>query len=121
MLETERKILASGIELHFKGGEYLYRKGQEAEFVFYLKDGKFELADERHKPIILDGFRYFLGLEEILSDKQHRYSVKALSNAQVLVFEKSLLHTLLYEYDLAQRYFMLKMCDYMSFQEHVYE
>jgi hypothetical protein len=35
MRETERKILASGIELSFKEGEYLYRKGQDAEFVFY--------------------------------------------------------------------------------------
>ncbi|WP_026994982.1 cyclic nucleotide-binding domain-containing protein [Flectobacillus major] len=121
MRETERKILASGIELSFKGGEFLYRKGQEAEFVFYLKDGKFELIDGHNDPIRIEGFRCFLGLEELLSDKQHRYSVKALSNAQVLVFEKSLLNTLIYEYELAQRYFMLKMCDYMAFHESVYE
>lgn len=121
MRETERKILASGIELSFKEGEYLYRKGQDAEFVFYLKDGAFELRDEQNKPIIVDGFRCFLGLEEMLSDKKHRYGVKVLSNAHVLVFEKSLLNTLIYEYELAQRYFMLKMCDYLAFHEKVYE
>jgi len=38
-LETEKKVLASGIELKYLPDEYLFRKGQKAEFVFYLQNG----------------------------------------------------------------------------------
>ena len=34
--DTERKVLASGIELRYLPDEYLFRQGQKAEFVFYL-------------------------------------------------------------------------------------
>ena len=39
MRYIENKILASGIEMKYLSEEYIFRKGQKAEFVFFLKEG----------------------------------------------------------------------------------
>lgn len=123
MLDTERKILASGIELGFKEGEHLYRAGQSADYVFYLKDGKIALINDQNKnqPIVLNNAKCFVGLEEFIAEEPHHYSVKILERSEMLVFERSMMLLLMEEYPLAKRYLMLKMCDYLSAKDKVFE
>lgn len=121
MLHTERTILASGTELNVARGEYLFRRQQEAEYVFYLKDGALELADGGATTRILKGGSYFLGLEEMLLNRCHPYSARVLQGAVVLVFEKALIESLLQRYAEARRYFLRKMCDHLAQQERVFE
>jgi len=34
-IETEKKILASGIEMRYLSDEHIFRKGQKAEYIFF--------------------------------------------------------------------------------------
>jgi CRP-like cAMP-binding protein len=66
-LETEKKVLASGIVLKYLPDEYLFRKGQKAEFVFYVQSGGllFEWPNEK-KIITITQVPFFIGIDEML-------------------------------------------------------
>ncbi len=110
MFDTERAILASGTELNLRRGEYLFRRQQAAEYIFFLRAGKLELADDQHPARVFEGRACFLGLEEALLDCRHRFSARVLdSSAVVLAFEKTFLEELLHRDADAHRYFLLKL------------
>lgn len=108
--DTERKVLASGIELRYLPEEYLFRLGQKAEFVFYLQEGSLIL--ERPSGLInIDRKGLFIGIEEAIDEKKHVHSAMTSSNAQFLVFERKYFQFLIDEFDLALPYFELKKAE----------
>lgn len=108
--DTERKVLASGIELRYLPEEYLFRLGQKAEFVFYLQEGSLILEGLAGNTTI-DRKGLFIGIEEAIDEKKHVYSAMTTSNAQFLVFERKYFQFLIDEFDLALPYFELKKAE----------
>jgi len=114
MLDTERTILSNGTELNVARGEYLFRRRQEADYVFYVKGGTLELTGDDRPPHVLHRRGCFLGLEEVLLDHCHRYDARALDYSVVLVFDKLLINALLNGNAGVHRYFLYKMCDQLA-------
>ncbi|MBC7891548.1 MAG: cyclic nucleotide-binding domain-containing protein [Sphingobacteriaceae bacterium] len=114
MLDTEQTILSNGMELNVERGEYLFRRRQEADYVFYVKGGTLELTGDEQQPHVLDHRACFLGLEEVLLDHCHRYDARALDHSVVLVFDKLLINALLSGSARVHRYFLYKMCDRLA-------
>jgi CRP-like cAMP-binding protein len=108
--DTERKVLASGIELRYLPEEYLFRMGQKAEFVFYLQEGSLILEGLAGLTTI-DHKGLFIGIEEAIDEKKHVYSAMTTSSAQFLVFERKYFQFLIDEFDLALPYFELKKAE----------
>jgi CRP-like cAMP-binding protein len=109
-LDTERKVLASGIELRYLPDEYLFRQGQKAEFVFYLQEGSLVLEGSAgFGPIDRKGV--FIGIEEAIDEKKHLYSAMTSSYSQFLVFERKYFKQLIDEFDLALPYFEYKKAE----------
>ena len=121
MLDTEKKILAKGTELYFKGGEFLYRREHDADYVFYLKDGAVEVIDQFEVSYRIKGCRCFLGLHEIILDKKHEESVKIAEPSILLAFDKALIAKIMHSHERARRYFMLKMCDHLAVMSKSFE
>lgn len=121
MNQAEKIILTSGIQLSFKKGDFLYRKGQQPDYVFYIKDGSVALEDGLEESIILKNKKYFLGFEEMLLNQEHHYTVKVLEHSIFLIYEKSLISALLYEHTNIRRYFMLNICDKLEENNRVFE
>jgi CRP-like cAMP-binding protein len=105
--DTERKVLASGIELRYLPDEYLFRQGQKAEFVFYLQEGSLVLESPTGF-VSIDRKGVFIGIEEAIEEKKHLYSAMTSSYSQFLVFERKYFQLLIDEFDLALPYFELK-------------
>lgn len=114
MVETEKKILSYGMELYFKEGECLYKRNQEAEYVFYLKDGVVKVIDGQENAQEIDGCHCFLGLQEMLLDERHDSTVVVADPSIVVVLDKGQIHRLMHDHPTVRRYFMLKMCDHLS-------
>jgi CRP-like cAMP-binding protein len=110
-LDTERKVLASGIELRYLPDEYLFRQGQKAEFVFYLQEGSL-LLESPLGFVTIDKKGVFVGIEEAIESKKHIYSAMTSSYAQFLVFERKYFQLLIDEFDLALPYFELKKAEF---------
>jgi CRP-like cAMP-binding protein len=108
--DTERKVLASGIELRYLPEEFLFRMGQKAEFVFYLQEGSLILEGLAGITTI-DRKGLFIGIEEAINEKKHVYSAMTTSSAQFLVFERKYFQFLIDEFDLALPYFELKKAE----------
>ena len=89
MRYIENKILASGIEMKYLSEEYIFRKGQKAEFVFFLKEGSllfdWPLDETRSKVINLP---CFIGIEEAMDGKNYSCSMKTMVDCKFLVFER---------------------------------
>jgi CRP-like cAMP-binding protein len=113
-LDTERKVLASGIELRYLPDEYLFRQGQKAEFVFYLQEGSL-LLESKVGFVTIDKKGVFVGIEEAIESKKHIYSAMTSSYAQFLVFERKYFQQLIDEFDLALAYFEFKKAEYNEF------
>ena len=121
--DTERKVLASGIELRYLPDEYLFRQGQKAEFVFYLQEGSL-LLESSFGFVTIDKKGVFVGIEEAIGSKKHIYSAMTSSYAQFLVFERKYFQQLIDEFDLALGYFEFKKAEYNEFLltvQHKYE
>ena len=116
-LETEKKLLASGIEISYLPGEYLFRAGQKAEFVFYVLDGKICLETTDEKEYVLENQSIFLGIDELLQHKKHSYSTHTISNSKFLVFEKTYFLSLIQEFGIAMQYFEDKLTELNRFFE----
>jgi CRP-like cAMP-binding protein len=112
--DTERKVLASGIELRCLPDEYLFRQGQKAEFVFYLQEGSL-LLESKVGFVTIDKKGVFVGIEEAIESKKHIYSAMTSSYAQFLVFERKYFQQLIDEFDLALAYFEFKKAKYNEF------
>jgi CRP-like cAMP-binding protein len=112
--DTERKVLASGIELRYLPDEYLFRQGQKAEFVFYLQEGSL-LLESKVGFVTIDKKGVFVGIEEAIESKKHIYSAMTSSYAQFLVFERKYFQQLIDEFDLALAYFEFKKAEYNEF------
>jgi CRP-like cAMP-binding protein len=112
--DTERKVLASGIELCYLPDEYLFRQGQKAEFVFYLQEGSL-LLESKVGFVTIDKKGVFVGIEEAIESKKHIYSAMTSSYAQFLVFERKYFQQLIDEFDLALAYFEFKKAEYNEF------
>ena len=108
--DTERKVLASGIELRYLPEEFLFRMGQKAEFVFYLQEGSLILEGLAGLTTI-DCKGLFIGIEEAIDEKKHVYSAMTTSNAQFLVFERKYFQFFIDEFDLALPYFEFKKAE----------
>lgn len=121
MNDAEKIILSSGIQLSFKQGDFLYRKGQHPDYVFYIKDGSVELKDGQKNSKVLKNKKYFLGLEEMLLEKEHPYTVRVLEHSIFLIFEKSLIDALIYEHTDIRRYFMLSICNQLEECDKTFE
>jgi CRP-like cAMP-binding protein len=109
-LDTERKVLASGIELRYLPDEYLFRQGQKAEFVFYLQEGSL-LLECPVGFVTIDQKGIFVGIEETIEEKKHFFSAMTSSYAQFLVFERKYFKLLIDEFDLALPYFEYKKAE----------
>lgn len=108
--DTERKVLASGIELRYLPDEYLFRQGQKAEFVFYLQEGSLVLEGPAGF-VTIDRKGVFIGIEEAIEEKKHLYSAMTSSYSQFLVFERKYFKQLIDEFDLALPYFEYKKAE----------
>ena len=108
--DTERKVLASGIELRYLPDEYLFRQGQKAEFVFYLQEGSLVLEGSAGF-VTIDRKGVFIGIEEAIDEQKHVYSAMTSSYSQFLVFERKYFQQLIDEFDLALPYFEFKKAE----------
>jgi CRP-like cAMP-binding protein len=109
--DTERKVLASGIELRYLPDEYLFRQGQKAEFVFYLQEGSLVLEGTTGF-VSIDRKGIFIGIEEAIEEKKHVYTAMTSNYAQFLVFERKYFQLLIDEFDLALPYFESKKAEF---------
>ena len=108
--DTERKVLASGIELRYLPDEYIFRQGQKAEFVFYLQEGSLVL-ESLTGFVSIDRKGVFIGIEEAIEEQKHVYSAMTSSYSQFLVFERKYFQLLIDEFDLALPYFEFKKAE----------
>ncbi len=116
-LDTERKVLASGIELRYLPDEYLFRQGQKAEFVFYLQEGSL-ILESSVSFVAIEHKGIFIGIEEAIEEKKHLYSAMTSSYSQFLVFERKYFKQLIDEFDLARPYFDLKKAQFNELLQH---
>lgn len=107
--ETEKKLLASGIEISYLPGEYLFRYGQKAEFVFYVLNGKICLETPDEKEYVMEDQSIFLGIDELVNQKKHSFSTHTISNSKFLVYEKNYFLSLIQEFGFANNYFEDKL------------
>ena len=117
-LETEKKVLASGIELKYLPDEYLFRKGQNAEFVFYVQSGGilFEWPNER-KIITLGQAPFFIGIDEVLSSTKYTCHAQTTEFSEFLVFERAYFLMLLHEFNDALPYFLQKQAEFAQLKK----
>jgi CRP-like cAMP-binding protein len=113
--ETEKKLLASGIEISYLPGEYLFRSGQKAEFVFYVLNGKICLETTDDKEYVLEDQSIFLGIDELMNQKKHSFSTHTITNSKFLVYEKKYFLSLIQEFGLATNYFEDKLNELTHF------
>lgn len=105
LIDTERKILGSGILINYLPREFLFRQGQKAEFVFYLNRGSMEMQWlEKDKKIQISQRNVFIGLDEAFS--QGRYVCTAMTTglSEFLVFERAYFMELINEFEYAIPY-----------------
>jgi CRP-like cAMP-binding protein len=115
MQDIERTVLAAGTELAFRRGEYLYRKAQQPDYVFYLKFGTVVLTDgdPAAVPRRVAGQPCFLGLSEVLLDHPHPESALVQDPSTLLAFERPVLEGLMARNAAMRRYFMQQLCDHL--------
>ena len=113
--ETEKKLLASGIEISYLPGEYLFRAGQKAEFVFYVLSGSICLETTDDKEYVLEDKSLFLGIDELLRQKKHSFSTHTISNSKFLVYEKNYFLSLIQEFGIMNEFFDQKLLELNQF------
>ena len=112
-LETEKKILASGIELTYLADEYLFRKGQKVEYVFYLLNGSLEIEwPNENKILTIRSSNYFIGIEEALSGEKYSCHAHTVELSKFLVFERAYFVLLFHEFEQAPSYFLQKQKEF---------
>jgi CRP-like cAMP-binding protein len=100
LIDTERKILASGILINYLPSEFLFRHGQKVEFVFYLKRGSFEMQwPEKDKKLQISQRNVFIGLDEAFNNVRWACTVMTTEKSEFLVFERAFFLELLNEFE----------------------
>ncbi|MFC0184340.1 Cyclic nucleotide-binding domain-containing protein [Pseudarcicella hirudinis] len=117
MIDIESKILEKGTELFFNKGEFLFKQEQDADYVFFLKDGEVELQKDTGIVFNISRQRCFLGLEEMILENKHEQTAVVKDTSILLVFDRLLIAGLISQNEKARRYFIQKMCD----QFHVFQ
>ncbi len=97
--DISSKILTSGIDIYYQPEEFLFRKGQKAEFIFYLMDGLVIINDFDNRIFISGEKPLFLGLQEALESIKYIFSVQTIEPSQFVVFDKLFFSMLLKEFD----------------------
>jgi CRP-like cAMP-binding protein len=112
-IETEKKILASGIEMRYLSDEHIFRKGQKAEYIFFLKEGSLSIhwPTDKSKSRVID-IPCFIGIEEAMEGKSYTCSMRTLVDCKFLVFERVYFLMLMNEFEAATAYFLQKKKDF---------
>jgi CRP-like cAMP-binding protein len=105
LIDTERKILASGILINYLPAEFLFRQGQKAEFVFYLKHGSLEMKwPEKDKELQINQQNVFIGLDEAFSEGSYVFTAMTTELSEFLVFDRAYFMELIHEFEYAIPY-----------------
>lgn len=115
LLETEKKILASGIQIKYLADEFLFRQGQKAEFVFYLQVGSIALEwSNENTGLIMINKPIFVGIEEALQEGKYACTAITTEVSAFLVFDRPYFIQLITEFDLAKEYFESMKLDFTN-------
>ncbi len=115
LLETGKKVLASGIEIKYLAGEYLFREGQKAEFVFYLQCGSILLEwPNENKCLLIENKPIFIGIDEALVGGKYTCTAMTTEQSEFLVFDRAYFNQLITEFDHAKDYFESMRLDFSS-------
>lgn len=115
LLETEKKILASGIEIKYLADEFLFRQGQKVEFVFYLLGGSILLEwPNENKRLLIANKPIFIGIQEALHAGKYACTAMTTEKSEFLVFDRAYFNQLITEFDHAKDYFESMMLDFTS-------
>jgi CRP-like cAMP-binding protein len=115
MLETGKKVLASGIEIKYLADEFLFRQGQKAEFVFYLQCGSILLEwPNENKRLLIDNTPIFIGIDEALQGGKYSCTAMTTAKSEFLVFERAYFNQLITEFDHAKDYIDSMMLEFAS-------
>ena len=115
LLETEKKILASGIEIKYLANEFLFRQGQKAEFVFYLQSGSVLLEwPNENKRLEFNNKPIFIGIDEAIHGSKYGCTALTTQQSKFLVFERAYFNQLITEFDHANDYFDSMKLEFIS-------
>ena len=105
LIDTERKILGSGILINYLPAEFLFRQGQKAEFVFYVKQGSLVMQwPEKDKKLNIQQRNVFIGLDEAFINGRYRCTAMTTELSEFLVFERAYFMQLIHEFEFAIPY-----------------
>jgi CRP-like cAMP-binding protein len=105
LIDTERKILGSGILINYLPAEFLFRQGQKAEFVFYVKQGSLEMQwPEKDKKLNIRQRNVFIGLDEAFINGRYACTAMTTELSEFLVFERAYFMQLIHEFEFAIPY-----------------
>jgi len=115
MLETGKKVLASGIEIKYLADEFLFRQGQKAEFVFYLQCGSILLEwPNENKSLVINNKPIFIGIDEALIGGKYTCTAMTTEKSEFLVFDRAYFNQLINEFEHAKDYFESMRLDFTS-------
>jgi CRP-like cAMP-binding protein len=105
LIDTERKILGSGILINYLPAEFLFRQGQKAEFVFYVKQGSLVMQwPEKDKKLNIRQRNVFIGLDEAFINGRYTCTAMTTELSEFLVFERAYFMQLIHEFEFAIPY-----------------
>ena len=105
LIDTERKILGSGILINYLPAEFLFRQGQKAEFVFYVKQGSLVMQwPEKDKKLNIRQRNVFIGLDEAFINGRYACTAMTTELSEFLVFERGYFMQLIHEFEFAIPY-----------------
>ena len=105
LIDTERKILGSGILINYLPAEFLFRQGQKAEFVFYVKQGSLEMQwQEKDKKLNIRQRNVFIGLDVAFINGRYACTAMTTELSEFLVFERAYFMQLIHEFEFAIPY-----------------
>jgi CRP-like cAMP-binding protein len=115
LLETEKKVLASGIEIKYLADEFLFRHGQKAEFVFYLQSGSILLEwPNENKSLIIINKPIFIGIDEAIHGRKYTCTAMTTEVSEFLVFDRAYFNQLITEFDQAKEYFEIMRLEFLT-------
>jgi CRP-like cAMP-binding protein len=117
LLETGKKVLASGIEIKYLADEFLFRYGQKAEFVFYLHSGSVLLeCPDDFEGLITMNKPFFIGIDEAIHGKKYACTAMTTEVSEFFVFERAYFNQLITEFEQAKEYVEIMR---LAFSKHI--
>lgn len=115
LLETEKKVLASGIQIKYLADEFLFRQGQKAEFVFYLERGSIMIDwPNENKRLCINNKPIFIGINEAMRGTKYDCTARTTEESEFLVFDREYFNQLITEFEYAKEYVESMMLDFTS-------